>query len=191
MIDVSVTARKAHAARFASSFDSAPGPAGFSATRKESAAVLTDKQTRIVEQFARLVMPKARRSVYREAVYARLSGRPGDAAALAACIHAAKGFVELRAMREAGLISNRSRKVGARRDFARRSSCEGVMTQLDAGTEKGKAPFKEPSPYFQARPRRATPCHAKPSLARPDQTTPNHAMPCHAMPCHAMPTTVI
>jgi hypothetical protein len=105
MTDVSILAQKARAARFATSFDNtAVGPAGVFGTRREP-ALLTDRQVRLVEQFARVVLPWQRRDAYRAAVHARLSGAVGDSAVRASCIQSAKGIVELRALREAGLVT--------------------------------------------------------------------------------------
>jgi hypothetical protein len=97
MLDISVTARKAHVAKYAASFEPSVGPAGFEKTRREP-PTLTDRQYRTLDQFCALV-PKARRSTYRAAVLARLSGSPGDAAVDTACLNAA---------REGGYIANRA-----------------------------------------------------------------------------------
>jgi hypothetical protein len=48
---------------------------------------------------------KRRRPAYREAVLARLSGRPGDAACMAACIGAAEGYITIETLREHGLVA--------------------------------------------------------------------------------------
>jgi hypothetical protein len=103
MTDVSIVTQKARAARFVSSFESAPGLAGFENTRRDP-PLLTDRQQRLVEQFAVLI-PKVHRAVYRAAVYSRISGHPGDAACKTACIQASKGLVELSVLRAAGLIT--------------------------------------------------------------------------------------
>jgi hypothetical protein len=103
MIDISCVARKAHAAKYAASFEPSVGMAGYANTRREP-LLLSDRQHRLVEQFAVLI-PKERRSVYRAAVHARLSGAPGDAACRSAAINAASsGYIELGVLRELGMI---------------------------------------------------------------------------------------
>jgi hypothetical protein len=102
--DVSVVVAKVRAAKYAGSFEPTIGAAGYANTRKESAAVLTDKQTRVVDRFAALI-PKRRRAAFREAVLARLSGRPGDAACVAACIQASLKFVDPTRLQSRGLVA--------------------------------------------------------------------------------------
>jgi hypothetical protein len=100
MIDVSILTQKARAARFATSFDNtASGPAGVYGTRK-SPVSLSDRQHRLNEKFARLVTPWQRRDAYRDAVLARLSGMPGDAACRSAAINASSGYIELAVLSE-------------------------------------------------------------------------------------------
>jgi hypothetical protein len=109
MIDVSVTARKvvekAHAAKFATSFESVTGPAGFEKTRREP-PMLSDRQRRTLDQFAALV-PKARRSAFHSTVLARLSGSPGDAAVYTACVNASDGLIDSKVLAEHGLVPHK------------------------------------------------------------------------------------
>jgi hypothetical protein len=81
MLDISVAAAKAHAAKL--EFDGASyGPAGYADTKKAPVSLL-DRQRRTFDQFAALV-PKVRRSAYRSAVLARLSaGGPASRRAAA------------------------------------------------------------------------------------------------------------
>jgi hypothetical protein len=106
-VDVSAAKAIARAARFASSFEATSGPAGYALTRREAPPMLTDKQHRIVSQFAALI-PKQRRAAFGEAVKARLSGRPGDGACTAACVGAAAsdGFISVEVMCAHGLASS-------------------------------------------------------------------------------------
>jgi hypothetical protein len=101
MIDISVAAAKAHAAKL--EFDGC-GSAGIGRTRKEPVQ-FTDRQLRIVERFTLLVLPWQRRRAYRDAVEARLSGSVGDAAVTAACIAAAAGgFITDELLHEHGFV---------------------------------------------------------------------------------------
>jgi len=117
MIDVSVTARKAHAAKFAASFEPSIGPAGYEKTRREP-PTLTDKQYQTLDRFAALV-PKERRSTYHSTVLARLSGVVGDAAVIAACFAtAADGYIADEKLVEHGLVVHKdySQKVAVKGD---------------------------------------------------------------------------
>jgi hypothetical protein len=109
--DISIAARKpldkAHAEKYAASWDnSGVGPAGYAATKKAPVS-LTDKQCRILGQFSSLV-PKARRAAYNSAVMARLSGSPGDAACMTACINAAAdGYIGDDALAAHGIVQHK------------------------------------------------------------------------------------
>jgi hypothetical protein len=103
MYDVSVTAQKAHAARYATSFDNtSSGPAGCAGTRKEP-PFFSDRSSRLLAKFSILV-PKAQCADYKTAVLSRLSGPVGDAACSAACIKAAQGFIAVELMQQCGLV---------------------------------------------------------------------------------------
>jgi hypothetical protein len=103
MLDVSIATRKAHAAKL--EFDNAScGPAGVERTRREPVA-FTDRQRRILDQFAALVLPWQRRRAFLAAVEVRLSGVVGDAACTAACIAAAAdGFITDKLLHEHGFV---------------------------------------------------------------------------------------
>jgi hypothetical protein len=89
MIDISVAAQKARAARFATSFDNTSvGPAGVSGTRKVP-ALLTDKQAGFINTLCHRIRGKQRRAEFKAATMDRLSGSVGDAAVMAACTAAA------------------------------------------------------------------------------------------------------
>jgi hypothetical protein len=105
LFDVSAAKAIARAARFATSFESTPGPAGIEKTRREP-ALLIDRQQRIVQRFEELVI-QSRRAAYRAAVEARLSGCPGDSAVMAACVNSATegSFITAKAIAKAGLAS--------------------------------------------------------------------------------------
>jgi hypothetical protein len=103
LFDVSAVKAKERARMFAASFDGTQGPAGIAKTRRET-PLLTDKQSRLIDQFVQVV-PRQSREHYRSAVHARLSGAVGDSAVRASCIQSAKGIVELQVLREAGLIT--------------------------------------------------------------------------------------
>jgi hypothetical protein len=106
MLDISAARAKERAARFATSFDNtATGPAGFEKTRREP-PMLTDKQCRKIDQFAALV-PKARRSAFRDAVLRRLSGKVGDAAVHSAAVNASAGMIESKVLAANGLVSHK------------------------------------------------------------------------------------
>jgi hypothetical protein len=112
MLDISVAKAKerenAHSEKFAASWAQEPGPAGVERTRK-APVLLSDKQRRIIDQFVGLV-PKARRRAYHDAVLARLSGAPGDAAVHAAAINAAlDGYLSNEILADAGIISINAR----------------------------------------------------------------------------------
>jgi hypothetical protein len=108
MLDVSIATRKAHAAKL--EFDNAScGPAGVERTRREPVA-FTDRQRRILDQFAALVLPWQRRRAFLAAVEVRLSGPVGDAAVHTACINAAlDGFLSIEMLAEQGLVGINSR----------------------------------------------------------------------------------
>jgi hypothetical protein len=110
--DISIVTRKAHAARFASSFEQLAGNAGTEKTRKEPAR-LTDKQANVLKRFGLKYLPAEQRDAFRYSTLNRLSGAVGDAALRAAIIAAAQevcGFTynELVAL-GIGMKSNASR----------------------------------------------------------------------------------
>jgi hypothetical protein len=67
---------------------------------------LTDRQNRIVEQYAILQPDVDPREAFKTAVRARLSSRPGDAAVKAACINSALegNFVDMKTLTAHRLI---------------------------------------------------------------------------------------
>jgi hypothetical protein len=86
--DISIVTRKAHAARFAASFEQLAGNAGTAKTRKEPAR-LSDRQADSLKGFALKYLPAEQRDQFRHSVLNRLSGSIGDAALRAALIAAA------------------------------------------------------------------------------------------------------
>jgi hypothetical protein len=73
MLDISIATQKARAARFATSFESTPGPAGAERTRRDEQVLISDKSSRLLQEFSSLV-PAKQRTAYKDAVMSRLSG---------------------------------------------------------------------------------------------------------------------
>jgi hypothetical protein len=87
-IDISASAQKARARQFAASFDSAPGDAGVTKTRREP-PLLRDHQVDALRGFALKYLPASQRDQLRCAVFNRLSGCPADGAFFVALVAAA------------------------------------------------------------------------------------------------------
>ena len=110
MIDVAITSAKEREkerdAKYAASWDnSGVGDAGVEKTRRQK-PTFSDKQRREIEKFVDLV-PEERRTAFLDAVLARLSGFPGDAAVRTSCRAAAieDGFISIEALDAHNLVS--------------------------------------------------------------------------------------
>jgi hypothetical protein len=111
-VDVSVTASKERAAKYAASFEPSYGDAGFSLTRRSPVA-LTDRQTTMLRDFViKYLQGMEARRAFQSAVYSRLSGSPGDAALKAAIVNSASeiGFSQA-TLSALGLIVKVDRKM--------------------------------------------------------------------------------
>jgi hypothetical protein len=117
MIDVSVAAAKARAARYAASWEPETGPAGVEKTRRETPLLAERHELKIKSFYVHI--PARERAAFRASVLARLSGLPNDGAVAAAvyAMLAELGF-DVAKLRALGLVQNNNRRTGRSKEAA-------------------------------------------------------------------------